>query len=79
MKIQSGVEDIFSTYKSQETKAHTDDSTLSFHVWVLTAFLFKKSIAISTQQEKKNTPGLYTDKSSIIEPLYFPEFHFKRV
>lgn len=61
-------------------KAHTTVQTLSFHVWVLTAILFKKkSIAISRQQEKKKqyTPGLRIDKSSITEPLSF--LSFKRV
>lgn len=79
LKIQSGVEDVFSTYKSQETKGTHQRFNPSFHVRVLTAIIKKKkkkSIAISRQQEKKkkNTPGLHIDKSSIVEPLSFLSF-----
>lgn len=56
-----------------KTKGTQTTQPLSFHVWVLTAILFKKSIAISRQQEK-NIPGLHIDKSSIIEPLSFLSF-----
>lgn len=79
LKIQSGVEDVFSTYKSQETKGTHQRFNPSFHVRVLTAIIKKKKKKNllpypDNRKKKKNTPGLHIDKSSIVEPLSFLSF-----
>lgn len=80
LKIQSGVEDVFSTYKSQETKGTHQRFNPSFHVRVLTAIIKKKKKNLlpypdnRKKKKKKNTPGLHIDKSSIVEPLSFLSF-----
>lgn len=79
LKIQSGVEDVFSTYKSQETKGTHQRFNPSFHVRVLTAIIKKKKKNLlpypdNRKKKKKNTPGLHIDKSSIVEPLSFLSF-----